>query len=146
MTVKIISKTVKICSLIIYAKCFIREIFFKIVRMITGQISFFLIIPKILPGMVLMIANAKVSLCAGRSSALTSFCYLFRKPRNVSSCSSTRGGAAVGNVLFPDSANAYNISQGHRAKGQILCSVLFILSISLGTAFRTLSARRLRRA
>ena len=59
MTVKIISKTVKICSLIIYTKCFIREIFFKIVRMITEQISFFLIIPKILSGMVLTIANAK---------------------------------------------------------------------------------------
>ena len=59
MTVKIISKPVKICSFIIFTKCFKVKIFFKIVRFISEQIPLSLIIPKSLHRAALTIANAK---------------------------------------------------------------------------------------
>ena len=46
MTVKIISKPVKICSFIIFPKCFKVKISLISVEIITEQISIVLIIPK----------------------------------------------------------------------------------------------------
>lgn len=58
MTVKIISKPVKICSLIIFPKCFIVKISMNFVEFFKVQISANLIIPKNFPGALLTIANA----------------------------------------------------------------------------------------
>ena len=46
MTVKIISKPVKICSFIIFTKCFKVKIFLVLADFFTEQILLFLIIPK----------------------------------------------------------------------------------------------------
>ena len=73
MTVKIISKLVKICSFIIFPKCFIVKISLIFAGIIKEQISVVLIIPKLLPKVVLTIANAPRTLCAGSAKALTSF-------------------------------------------------------------------------
>ena len=73
MTVKIISKPVKICSEIIFPRCFIVKNSMIFVEISTEQISAVLIIPKLLPEVVLTIATAPRTLCAGSAKALTSF-------------------------------------------------------------------------
>ena len=73
MTVKIISKPVKICSFIIFPMCFKVKISLIFVEIITEQISIVLIIPKSLRRIALTIANAPFTLCAEVHGALTSF-------------------------------------------------------------------------
>ena len=75
MTVKIISKPVKICSEIIFTRCFIAKIFFDFIGICTEQILLFLIIPKSSRPIALTIANAPRTLCAGSKAALTGFCF-----------------------------------------------------------------------
>ena len=58
MTVKIISKPVKICSLKIFPKCFIVKTSLAFVEFFKMQISIALIIPKSLRRALLTIANA----------------------------------------------------------------------------------------
>lgn len=58
MTVKIISKPVKICSFIIFPKCFIVKNSLAFVEFFKVQISIALIIPKSLRRALLTIANA----------------------------------------------------------------------------------------
>ena len=58
MTVKIISKPVKICSEIIFTRCFIAKNSFKFARNFSEQILLFLIIPKSSRPIALTIANA----------------------------------------------------------------------------------------
>ena len=76
MTVKIISKPVKICSLIVSPRCFIVKNSLIFAGIIKEQISVVLIIPKLLPEVVLTIANASETLCAGTRAALTKFAFL----------------------------------------------------------------------
>ena len=64
MTVKIISKLVKICSFIIFPKCFFVKISLFFVEIFSEQISLSLIIYKSLRRAVLTIANARFTLCA----------------------------------------------------------------------------------
>ncbi|MDY5452265.1 MAG: hypothetical protein SPG28_05245 [Alloprevotella sp.] len=79
MTVKIISKPVKICSFIIFPMCFkvrnalIFEDFFS------EQISLSLIIPKSSRRAALTIANTPFTLCAERRTELTSFAFISKK-------------------------------------------------------------------
>ena len=73
MAVKIISKLVKICSLIVFTRCSKVIIFSDFIEIFKEQISVFLIIPKLSRRVALTIANAKSTLCAGRGTALTSF-------------------------------------------------------------------------
>ena len=73
MTVKIISKLVKICSFIIFPKCFIVKIFFDFIEICSEQIFLSLIIHKSSRRAVLTIANARFTLCAESLAALTSF-------------------------------------------------------------------------
>ena len=58
MTVKIISKPVKICSFIIFPKCFKVKISLISVEIITEQMARFIIIPKSARRAALTIANA----------------------------------------------------------------------------------------
>ena len=76
MTVKIISKLVKICSFIIFPKCFIVKISLFFVEIFSKQIFLSLIIYKSLHRAVLTIANARFTLCAESQTALTSFAFL----------------------------------------------------------------------
>ena len=71
--VKIISKPVKICSLIVFTMYLKVIIFSDFIEIFKEQISVFLIIPKLSRRVALTIANAKSTLCAGRGTALTSF-------------------------------------------------------------------------
>ena len=79
MTVKIISKPVKICSFIIFPMCFkvrnslIFEDFFS------EQIFLSLIISKSFRRAALTIANAPSTLCAERRTALTSFTFILKR-------------------------------------------------------------------
>ena len=93
MTVKIISKPVKICSLIVSPRCFIVKNSLIFAGIIKEQISVVLIIPKLLPKVVLTIANAPLTLCAGSAKALTSFA----PPRLCSraACAGNRAPAAA---------------------------------------------------
>ena len=75
MSVKIISKLVKICSFIIFPKCFIVKISLFFVEIFSEQIFLSLIIYKSLRRAALTIANAVFTLCAGGEAALTSFEY-----------------------------------------------------------------------
>ena len=75
MTVKIISKPVKICSLIIFPKCFIVKISLIFAGIIKEQISVVLIIPKLSCRAALTIVNAPETLCAGRGAALRIFVF-----------------------------------------------------------------------
>ena len=75
MTVKIISKPVKICSEIVFAKCFKVKISLKSAGIFSEQIFVSLIIPKSLHRAALTIANAPRTLCAGSKGALTGFCF-----------------------------------------------------------------------
>ena len=76
MSVKIISKLVKICSFIIFPKCFKVKISLIFEEIFTEQVSAFLIIPKLSRRTALTIANAPGTLCAPREAALTSFAFL----------------------------------------------------------------------
>ena len=76
MSVKIISKPVKICSFIIFPMCFIVKISLKSAEFFSEQISAVLIIPKLLSELALTNANAKSTLCAERITALTRFAFL----------------------------------------------------------------------
>ena len=73
MTVKIISKLVKICSLIIFPMCRIVKISLFFVEIFSEQIFLSLIIYKSLRRAALTIANAPFTLCAEVHGALTSF-------------------------------------------------------------------------
>ena len=73
MSGKIISKPVKICSLIVFTRYFKVIIFSDFIEIFKEQISVFLIILKLSRRVALTIANAKSTLCAGRETALTSF-------------------------------------------------------------------------
>ena len=76
MTVKIISKLVKICSLIVFLRCWIVKISSVFVRIFKERISLLLIIPKLSRRTALTIVNAPGTLCAPREAALTSFAFL----------------------------------------------------------------------
>ncbi|MDD6498559.1 MAG: hypothetical protein PUF44_00440 [Bacteroidales bacterium] len=73
MTVKIISKPVKICSFIIFPRCLKVKIFFDFIGICTEQILLFLIIRKSSRRTALTIANAPRTLCAESEAALTRF-------------------------------------------------------------------------
>ena len=76
MTVKIISKLVKICSLIVFTMCLKVKISSVFVRIFKERISLLLIIPKLSRRTALTIVNAPGTLCAPREAALTSFAFL----------------------------------------------------------------------
>ena len=76
MTVKIISKLVKICSLIVFTMCLKVKISSVFVRIFKERISLLLIIPKLSRRTTLTIVNAPGTLCAPREAALTSFAFL----------------------------------------------------------------------
>ena len=76
MTVKIISKLVKICSLIVFTMCLKVKISSVFVRIFKELISLLLIIPKLSRRTALTIVNAPGTLCAHREAALTSFAFL----------------------------------------------------------------------
>ena len=73
MTVKIISKPVKICSFIIFTKCLKVKNSIIFVALFSEHISAILIIPKLSSKLVLTIANAPRTLCAESKAALTGF-------------------------------------------------------------------------
>ena len=75
MTVKIISKPVKICPFIVFPMCLKVKNLMLFAEFFSGQIFFVLIIPKLLPKVVLTIANAPRTLCADSCVALTSFVF-----------------------------------------------------------------------
>ena len=76
MTVKNISKIVKICSLIVFPKCFEVKFCLIFAEIFPEQIFAVLIIPKLLSKPALTIVNAPLTLCAARNAALTSFAFL----------------------------------------------------------------------
>ena len=76
MTVKIISKLVKICSLIVFTMCLKVKTSSVFVRIFKERISLLLIIPKLSRRTALTIVNAPGTLCAPREAALTSFAFL----------------------------------------------------------------------
>ena len=80
MTVKIISKPVKICSFIIFTKCFKVKISLIFAEFFSEQISLSLIIYKSLNRTALTIANALSTLCAGKEAALTCFATFGHRP------------------------------------------------------------------
>ena len=71
--VKIISKSVKICSFIIFPMCFIVNISLFFAEIFKERILLSLIIPKLSHRPALTIANALSTLCAESEKALTSF-------------------------------------------------------------------------
>ena len=73
MTVKIISNPVKICSFIIFRRCFKVNITLIFAEIISEQISIVLIIPKLSRRAALTIANAPFTIRAERKTRLTSF-------------------------------------------------------------------------
>ena len=73
MSGKIISKPVKICSFIIFTRCFIVKFFFDSIEIFSEQILIVLIFPKSSHRIALTIAKAKMPLCAESKAALTSF-------------------------------------------------------------------------
>ena len=76
MALKIISKIVKICSLIVFPKCFEVKFCLIFAEIFPEQIFAVLIIPKLLSKPALTIVNAPLTLCAARNAALTSFAFL----------------------------------------------------------------------
>ena len=74
---KIISNPVKICSFIIFTRCFIVKFFFDSIEICSEQIFFSLIIYKSSRHAALTIANAKMPLCAESENALTRFSFFF---------------------------------------------------------------------
>ncbi|MGM9692620.1 MAG: hypothetical protein ACI3X6_05350 [Alloprevotella sp.] len=77
MSVKIISRLVKICPFIVFTMCLKVEISSVCVEFFSGLVSASLIIPKSLRRAALTIANAVFTLYAGSEAALTSFGYYF---------------------------------------------------------------------
>ena len=75
MSVKIISRLVKICLGIIFTMCLKVEFSSVSVEIFSEQIFLSLIIYKSLRRAALTIANAVFTLCAGGEAALTSFEY-----------------------------------------------------------------------
>ena len=73
MTVKIINKSVEICSFIIFPRCFKVKIYLIFAEISTEQISIVLIIPKLTRRIALTNANAKSTLCAGSGAAVCFF-------------------------------------------------------------------------
>ena len=73
MTVKIISKPVKICSFIIFPMCFKVRNSLIFEEFFSEQISLSLIIPKSSRRIALTIANAPQTLCAESKAGLTGF-------------------------------------------------------------------------
>ena len=73
MTVKIISKPVKICPFIVFPMCLKVKILMLFAEFFSEQIFFVLIISKSSCCIALTIANAPRTLCAGSAKALTSF-------------------------------------------------------------------------
>ena len=73
MSVKIISNPVKICSFIIFRRCFKVNITLIFAEIISEQISIVLIIPKLSRRAALTIANAPFTIRAERKTRLTSF-------------------------------------------------------------------------
>ena len=87
MTVKIISKLVKICSLIIFAKSFIVKISIIFVVIFSEQVSVPLIILKLIGKDALTIANSLPKFSAECGTALTDFffspfCEVWRMRQN----------------------------------------------------------------
>ena len=76
MTVKIISKLVKICSLIVFTMSLKVKISSVFVRIFKERIPLRLIIPKLSRHTTLTIVNAPGTLCAPCEAALTSFAFL----------------------------------------------------------------------
>ena len=76
MTVKIISKLVKIFSLIIFTKCLKVKNALILAVIFSEQISAVLIIHKLSSELALTIANAPFTICAERGATLTSFVLL----------------------------------------------------------------------
>ena len=75
MTVKIISKPVKICPFIVFPMCLKVKILMLFAEFFSEQIFFVLIIPKSSCCIDLTIANAPRTLCADSCVALTSFAF-----------------------------------------------------------------------
>ena len=75
MTVKIISKIVKICPFIVFPKCLKVKIPMLFAEFFSEQIFFVLIIPKSSCCIALTIANTPRTLCADSCAALTSFAF-----------------------------------------------------------------------
>ena len=75
MTVKIISKPVKICPFIVFPMCLKVKILMLFAEFFSEQIFFVLIIPKSSCSIALTIANAPRTLCADSCVALTSFVF-----------------------------------------------------------------------
>ena len=75
MTVKIISKPVKICPFIVFPMCLKVKTLMLFAEFFSEQIFFVLIIPKSSCCIALTIANAPRTLCADSCVALTSFAF-----------------------------------------------------------------------
>ena len=75
MTVKIISKIVKICPFIVFPKCLKVKSPMLFAGFFSDQIFFVLIIPKSSCCITLTIANTPRTLCADSCAALTSFAF-----------------------------------------------------------------------
>ena len=75
MTVKIISKPVKICPFIVFPMCLKVKIFMLFAVFFSEQIFFVLIIPKSSCCIALTIANTPRTLCADSCATLTSFAF-----------------------------------------------------------------------
>ena len=75
MTVKIISKPVKICPFIVFPMCLKVKILMLFAEFFSEQIFFVLIISKSSCYIALTIANAPRTLCADSCVALTSFVF-----------------------------------------------------------------------
>ena len=97
MTVKIISKLVKICSLIVFTMCLKVKISSVFVRIFKERISLLLIIPKLSRRTTLTIVNAPGTLCAPREAALTSFAFLALP---AACYDAAKGGETLGFTLF----------------------------------------------
>ena len=68
MTVKIISKLVQICSLIVFTMCLKVKISLIFAEIFSEQIPVVLIIPKLSRRAVLTIANTLFAICAERET------------------------------------------------------------------------------
>ena len=79
MTVKIISRPVKICYFIIFPMCFKVRNSLIFEEFFSEHIFVSLIIPKSSRRAALTIANAPSTLCAERRTALTSFAFIPKK-------------------------------------------------------------------
>ena len=75
MTVKIISKPVKICPFIVFSMCLKVKILMLFAEFFSEQIFFVLIILKFSRPIALTLANAARTLCADSCVALTSFVF-----------------------------------------------------------------------